>query len=195
MPGICLQNTVATSGNGERVIDTDTRSGLGEPNPNLTSHRLGFFERLARALALAGGFLLIGVVAMTGISVFGRYLFNAPIPGDYEITELACGVAIFAFFPYCQVSNANIVVEFFTGNMHPRYRKALDTVHSLVFAAVAALIAWRLFVGGMHKFADGETTVFLGIPVWLGYFFALPGAVLLTVISILVFYRYLSALR
>lgn len=195
MPSICLQNTVTTSGIGEHVIGTNTRSGLGEPDPNLTEHRLDIFGRLARALALAGGFLLIGVVAMTGISVFGRYLFNAPIPGDYEITELACGVAIFAFFPYCQVSNANIVVEFFTGFMHPRYRKVLDTVHNLVFAVVAALIAWRLFVGGMHKFADGETTVFLGIPVWLGYFFALPGAVLLTVVSILVFYRYLSTLR
>ena len=195
MPSICLQNTVATSGIGEHVIGTNARSELGEPDPKLTVYRLGFFGRLARALALAGGFLLIGVVAMTGISVFGRYLFNAPIPGDYEITELACGVAIFAFFPYCQVSNANIVVEFFTGFMHPRYRKVLDTVHNLVFAVVAALIAWRLFVGGMHKFADGETTVFLGIPVWLGYFFALPGAVLLTVVSILVFYRYLSTLR
>ena len=195
MPSICLQNTAATNGINERVIGTDAKSGLGGPVPNVTEHRLGFFGRLARALALAGGFLLIGVVAMTGISVFGRYLFNAPIPGDYEITELACGVAIFAFFPYCQVSKANIVVEFFTGFLHPRYRTVLDTVHSLVFAAIAALIAWRLFVGGMHKFADGETTVFLGIPVWLGYFFALPGAVLLTVVSILIFYRYLSALR
>ncbi|MXW47299.1 MAG: TRAP transporter small permease [Gammaproteobacteria bacterium] len=195
MPSISSQNTVATSGIGERVIGTDARDGLGGPAPNLTEHRLGFCGRIARALALAGGFLLIGVVAMTGISVLGRYLFNAPIPGDYEITELACGVAIFAFFPYCQVSNANIVVKFFTGFMHPRYRTVLDTVHSLVFAAVAALIAWRLFVGGIHKFADGETTIFLGIPVWLGYFFALPGAVLLTVVSILIFYRYLRALR
>ncbi len=143
---------------------------------------------------MAGGLLLIGVVAMTVISVLGRYLFNMPIPGDYEITELACGVAVFAFFPYCHMKNANIVVEFFTGRMRPRRKAALDTAHSLVFAAVAALISWRLFVGGMHKLEDGETTLFLGIPVWLGYVSALPGAVLLTAVCVWVFYRHLRAL-
>ena len=75
----------------------------------------GLLERLARRLALAGGLLLVGVMGMTVVSVLGRYLFNAPVPGDYEITELAIGIAVFAFFPYCHSSNANIVVELFTG--------------------------------------------------------------------------------
>lgn len=127
---------------------------------------------------------MIGIVAMTGISVLGRYLFNAPIPGDYEITELVCGVAVFAFFPYCYMRNANIVVEFFTGRMRQRYQAALDTAHNLVFAAVAALITWRLFVGGIHKLEDGETTLFLGIPIWIGYFSALPAAALLTSVCV-----------
>ena len=70
---------------------------------------------MARTVALAGGLLLVGVMGMTVVSVLGRYLFNAPIPGDYEITELACGVVAFAFFPYCRTTNANIVVELFTG--------------------------------------------------------------------------------
>lgn len=142
-------------------------------------------------MAIAGGLLLIGIVVMTGISVLGRYLFNAPIPGDYEITGLACGVAIFTFFPYCHMKNANIVVEFFTGRMRPRSRAALDAMHNLAFAVVAALISWRLFVGGMQKHADGETTHFLGIPIWLGYFCALPGAVLLTAVCILAFYYHI----
>ena len=80
----------------------------------------GWLERLARAVALAGGLLLVGVIGMTVISVLGRYLFNAPVPGDYEITELAIGIAVFAFFPYCHITNANIVVELFTGRMSPR---------------------------------------------------------------------------
>ena len=149
-------------------------------------------ERLARAFALAGGLLLVGVMAMTVISVLGRYLFNAPVPGDYEITELAMGIAVFAFFPYCHVSRANIVVELFTGKMPPRFKAALDAMHNLTFAAVAGLIAWRLFIGGMHKFDDGETTVFLGIPLHWAYFPALLGAVLLTAVCILMLFRHLK---
>lgn len=158
--------------------------------------RLGaWIEGLSRAAAMAGGLLLIGVMAMTVVSVIGRYVFNAPIPGDYEITELVCGVAVFAFFPYCHIRNANIVVEFFTAKLSSRRKTMLDSVHNFAFTVVAGLIAWRLFVGGVHKLADGETTLFLDIPIHWGYFPALLGAVLLTVVCVWVFYRHLRMLR
>ena len=152
----------------------------------------GRLERLTRAVALAGGLLLVGVMGMTVVSVVGRYLFNAPVPGDYEITELAIGIAVFAFFPYCHITNANIVVELFTGRMPPRIRTALDTVHNITFAIVAGLITWRLFIGATHKLDDGETTVFLGIPVHWAYFSALLGAGLLTVVCVLLLFRRLK---
>ena len=153
----------------------------------------GLLERLARRLALAGGLLLVGVMGMTVVSVLGRYLFNAPVPGDYEITELAIGIAVFAFFPYCHSSNANIVVELFTGRMPTRFRAALDAMHSVTFAIVAGLITWRLFVGAMHKLNDGETTVFLGIPVHWAYFSSLLGAGLLTMVCVLLLFRHLKS--
>ena len=149
-----------------------------------------WLERLARAVALVGGLLLVGVMAMTVVSVLGRYLFNAPVPGDYEITELAIGIAAFAFFPYCHITNANIVVELFTGRMPPRFKAALDAVHNITFAVVAGLIAWRLFIGGMHKFDDRETTMFLGIPIHWAYFSAVLGAGLLTAVCILLLFRH-----
>ncbi len=151
-----------------------------------------WLERLTRAVALAGGLLLVGVMGMTVVSVLGRYLFNAPVPGDYEVTELAIGIAAFAFFPYCHITNANIVVELFTGRMPPRWKAALDAVHNVTFAIVAGLITWRLFIGGMHKFDDGETTMFLGIPIHWAYFSALIGAGLLTVVCILLLFRHLK---
>ena len=151
-----------------------------------------WLERLTRSVALAGGLLLVGVMGMTVVSVLGRYLFNAPVPGDYEITELAIGIAAFAFFPYCHISNANIVVELFTGRMPTRWKAALDAVHNITFAIVAGLIAWRLFIGGMHKFADGETTMFLAIPIHWAYFSAVLGAGLLTAVCVLLLFRHLK---
>ncbi len=161
----------------------EERAARPGPAPSPAERRAeAAIERLTEALAMAGGLILTGVAAMTVASVAGRYLFGAPIPGDYEITELACGVAIFAFFPYCHLKDANIVVGFFAGGLPRRFRAALDAAHNLVFVAVAALIAWRLGVGAMHKLGDGETTVFLGIPVHWGYFPALAGAAWLTAV-------------
>lgn len=178
------------------MIAGGAEAGPGGPASGSAEARFAvFFERTSRGLAMAGGLLLVGVMAMTVISVIGRYVFNAPIPGDYEITELVCGVAVFAFFPYCHIRNGNIVVEFFTAGLPGRHKTALDTVHNLAFTVVAGLIAWRLFVGGMHKLADGETTLFLDIPIYWGYFPALLGAGLLAAVCVWVFWRHLRMLR
>ena len=180
---------------GKPVTDQEAGAAPRSPAPHPADDRTGAgLERLSLRVALAGGMLLVGVMAMTVISVFGRYVFNAPIPGDYEITELACAVAVFAFFPYCHTRNGNIVVEFFTERLRPRHKAALDTVHNGAFTIVSGLIAWRLFVGGMHKFVDGETTLFLAIPLHWAYFPALLGAVLLTVVCVSVVCRRLHAL-
>lgn len=181
---------------GKPVTDKEagtTPHGPASPSPDGATG--AGLERLSRGVALAGGMLLIGVMVMTVISVFGRYLFNAPIPGDYEITELACAVAVFAFFPYCHTRNGNIVVEFFTERMRPRRKAVLEAVHNCAFTIVAGLITWRLFIGGMHKLVDGETTLYLAIPLHWAYFPALLGAVLLTVVCAVVVYRHLHALR
>ena len=178
---------------GEDQQAGDTARG---PAPDVPGHRVGaHVERLAAMVAIAGGLLMFGVVLMTVISVLGRYLFNAPIPGDYELTELACGIAVFAFLPYCHARSGHIVVEFFTGRLRARHKTALATVHNIAFTLVAGVITWRLFVGGMHKLQDGETTLFLGIPLHWGYFPALLGAGLLTAICVLVVCRQVRALR
>ncbi len=151
-------------------------------------------EKLARAFAMAGGILLLTVTGMTVASIVGRYFFGTPIPGDYELTELFCGIAVFAFFPYCHATNANVVVDFFTGWLSPRHRAALDCVHSMVFTVMAGVIAWRLFVGGMRKLEDGETTLFLKIPLHWAYFSTFVAAGLLTAVSLVVIHRHLKAL-
>lgn len=139
--------------------------------------------------------LLVGVVGMTVASVLGRYLFGMPIPGDYELTELACGIAVFAFFPYCHMTRGNVVVDFFTSRLSPRHRAALDAVHSVAFTAMAGLVTWRLFIGGMRKLEDGETTLFLEIPIHSAYFAVLVTAGLLTTVCVLVVYRHVQAFR
>ena len=165
---------------------------LGRPGGDREASGLG---RLVRGLALTGGILLVAVAGMTVASVLGRYLFGVPIPGDYELTELACGIAVFAFFPYCHMTQGNVVVDFFTSRLSRRYRTALDGLHSIAFTVMAALIAWRLFVGGMRKLEDGETTLFLEIPIYWTYFVALVTAGLLTTVCVRVFRRHLQALR
>jgi len=147
---------------------------------------------LTRWLALAGGVLLLAAVAITLVSVAGRYGFNTPVTGDYELVETIAAVGIFFFFPYTHATNSNIVVRFFTDGMATRGKRLLDLAHDAIFTVVAALLAWRLTVGLADKFHTGESTMLVRIPYWWPYGFAVTSLVLLCIVCIA---RLLAAAR
>ena len=125
-----------------------------------------------RQLALAGAAVLLAAVLVTLFSITGRYAFGLPVPGDYELVEMLCGVGVFLFFPYTHTVNGNITAEFFTAALSERHKLLLDVFHDLVFALVAAILAWRMGHGFSDKLASGETSIMIRIPLWWGYGFA-----------------------
>jgi TRAP-type C4-dicarboxylate transport system permease small subunit len=141
-------------------------------------------EMLTRWLALAGGVVMLFATAVTIVSVVGRYGFGAPVPGDYEMVELVCAVGVFLFFPYAHATSSNIVVEFFTVKLPPRHKRMLDLLHDVLFAGVAALLAWRLGIGLIQKFQSGESTMLIRIPFWWSYSFAVASLIVLCVVCI-----------
>lgn len=141
-------------------------------------------QRVTRALALVGGVLLLVSVALSIVSISGRYAFGLPVPGDYELVELICAVAVFLFFPYTHTIGGNLTAEFFTSGLPGKWRVALDVVHDTVFALVAALLAWRLGSGMLDKMNNGDSSLLLQIPLWWPYTFAVACMWLLSIVSL-----------
>lgn len=140
--------------------------------------------RVTRWLALAGGVLLLAAIGVTLASVGGRYAANAPVPGDYELVEIICAVAVFLFFPYTQSIGGNITAEFFTSGLPTRWKRSLDVVHDAIFTLIAAILAWRLGHGLSDKIANGDSTILIQIPFWWAYGFAVACMVLLTIVCL-----------
>ena len=141
--------------------------------------------RLTRMLALIGGAFLLAAVAITLVSVIGRYGFSQPVPGDYELVEITCAVGTFLFFPYTQAMNGNITAEFFTAGLPRRWRRILDVASEIVFTAIATLLAWRLARGLADKFASGDSSMMIHIPLWWAYSVAVAAMTLLAVVCAL----------
>jgi hypothetical protein len=57
---------------------------------------------------------------------------------------------------------------------------------------VAALLAWRLYLGTLEKQLYLETTFILQMPVWWGYALALIGAVLFVLVAAYTVWRSLN---
>jgi TRAP-type C4-dicarboxylate transport system permease small subunit len=123
-------------------------------------------DRLARAIALAGGLLSLGVAVLVTASILSRRFLGQPVPGDFEFVQMVTAVAVFAFLPLCQAHRGNIVVDTFTNRLSLRGRNRLDALWDLVYAAFAGLISVGLFKGASEAAAYGTTTMVLGLPIW-----------------------------
>ncbi|MDO8300300.1 TRAP transporter small permease [Lacisediminimonas sp.] len=134
--------------------------------------------QLARALALAGGMLLIAIVLMSLVSILARKLIAMPVPGDIEMLQMGMAIAAAAMLPYCEMTGGHLRVDFFTANLPPRLRGLLDAVSHLLLALVAALIAWRTGVAAGALRTSGETSMMLAWPVWVAWAALVPSFLL-----------------
>ncbi|MBO0904092.1 TRAP transporter small permease [Jiella sonneratiae] len=154
----------------------------------------------ASALAFVGGLFLLFIVVLTCVSIAGRALLTVdlccgPVPGDVEMIEIASGVAVFLFLPFCQLKRGHVTVDIFSGPMGARGVAFTDLLGNLLMAAAAVVILWRLELGFQDKLRSGETTFILGLPLWWGYALSLVGAAAFALVSAYTVLRSLGELR
>lgn len=134
--------------------------------PDLSAPRAPVLERVAGIFAALGGLLAVGVAVLVCASVFGRWLFSAPVRGDFEFVRIATAIAVFAYLPYTQARRANINVDTFTRFLPPRVNDAIDGIWDLVFAVAMGFCAWGLYLGAWDAKDNWETTIELQLQLW-----------------------------
>ena len=133
----------------------------------------------SKYLAIAGGLVFVGLVAMSIVSIVGRKVFSWVVPGDVELLQMCAAFAAASFFAYCHMINGDVKVDFFTQSRSPRTIARLDAFGSLLVGLFGALIAWRTAAGALSIKEVGETSAILGWPVWIAQALMVPGFLLL----------------
>lgn len=132
-----------------------------------------------RWLALLGGAMFLLLVAMSIVSIVGRKLFSAPVPGDVEILQMAAAFASASFFAYCHLNGGDVKVDFFTARASSKTLHRLDALGSGLVGLFGTVVTWRAFEGALSIRAAGETSMILGWPLWIAQILMVPGFVLL----------------
>jgi TRAP-type C4-dicarboxylate transport system permease small subunit len=122
-------------------------------------------DRLARLLALLGGALAVALALLVSTSITLRAFGLGGVRGDFEFVQMGVALIVFAFMPWCQARRGNVMVDSFTTRLPPRFQAALDALWEVIFAAMMALIAWRLAVGAMDAASSSTTTMVLLMPI------------------------------
>lgn len=130
-------------------------------------------RRADRVLGLIAALMLAAMVLLTCIDVVGRYFFNRPLTGAFELTEHAMGALVFASLPLVALRRQHVTVDLFDRFVPSAWRRVQNVVVDLIAAACTGAIAWRLWAKAMYMHAAGETTAVLQFAVYpLVYFMA-----------------------
>jgi TRAP-type C4-dicarboxylate transport system permease small subunit len=120
---------------------------------------------LDRVLGAAAAVLLFGLMMLTTVDVIGRYIFNWPLRGAFEITELSLLALIFAGLPLASRSDEHVTLDFIDMLLGARGRRFLRRLIDLVCGIIILGLAWRVWVKAGKIAAYGDTTEVLRVPV------------------------------
>jgi TRAP-type C4-dicarboxylate transport system permease small subunit len=124
------------------------------------------WERRADAvLGIAASALLLCLMLVTFVDVVARYLFNRPIRGAFEVTELTLLVLIFAGLPLVSHADEHVTMDFIDRMLPARAVPLLIRLIHGVVAAVFFFLTWQVLIKAGRIAGYGDTTDVLRIPV------------------------------
>jgi TRAP-type transport system small permease protein len=122
------------------------------------------WERRAEALlGVAASAILFAMMLLTFVDVVARYVFNRPLRGAFEVTELMLLVLIFAGLPLVSFSDEHAVMDFIDRLIGARGQRGLERLVQAVDAAFMFLLTWLVWRKADRIWAYGDTTDVLGI--------------------------------
>ena len=110
------------------------------------------------------GLVLALLMAVTVVDVVGRYVFNAPLPGSWEITKVMMAALIFAALPAVSRFEQHIAIDLLDGVTPRRLVRARRILINLICAAALAILCWRLWVYAVQTAEFGDVTEYLRLP-------------------------------
>jgi TRAP-type C4-dicarboxylate transport system permease small subunit len=122
---------------------------------------LSFF---LKGVKWAGYVSLSGVILLTTINVFGRYILRRPLLGEYDMVEL--GMAIFGGIGMliAAMERHHVSVDVLLIRLSRRVQRGMGRFASLLGFVTWCLIAYLAFRDGLERWKNGSCSATLQIP-------------------------------
>lgn len=120
-------------------------------------------RRVEGLLGAAASAILFAMMVLTFVDVVARYVFNRPIRGAFEVTELMLLVLIFAGLPLVSYADEHAVMDFVDRLFHVRGRRLHLVIVNLVCASMLFLLGWLVLLKADRIWAYRDATDVLRI--------------------------------
>ena len=132
----------------------------------LTSRTVTWLQKVSRVAAIIAAVVLAIMMLLTVADVSGRYFFNSPIKGTWEIVGLLLIIAGTWGLGYCQMEKGHISISIILQRFSRRGQAIIRSFTYLIGLAAFSLICWRMFIMTVRYLTvmKGNVTDTLEIP-------------------------------
>jgi len=158
----------------------------GESSPSGIGKAIAYLDKIltpvSAYLAYVGSGVLGGLVLMLMYSITARRLFNAPLKGSLEMTELALVLITFLILAYDSLEGEKMLVEIVVSLFPKRARVITAPIILSLATVMLAILSRQLVVQAIRVQNYGQTTPNLELPIYPFLYVAAFGTLLLTLV-------------
>jgi TRAP-type C4-dicarboxylate transport system permease small subunit len=146
-------------------------------------------------LVCIAGLMFLLMMFLGAGDVLGRYLFNNPIRGTMEISELLMGGIVLFSWAYTQRRKGHVTVDLFIAQYPPRLRAGLNIVTLFLSLVLFVIITQQSTVLAMTYWQEHRVIPTIQIPTAPFHFFVPIGGLLLCIEFIIQMLRLIPDMR
>src|SRR5690625_4609307 len=111
-----------------------------------------------KTLHRVSNFILLFITFLITFDVIGRFFFNRPIMGAYEITELSTGLLVFFAFAATHKYKEHIAIGFLIDRSSARFKNIIEGFIEMFVFIVLCAMGWRMFLDALRSIERNVTT-------------------------------------
>jgi TRAP-type C4-dicarboxylate transport system permease small subunit len=140
--------------------------------------KTSIFSHVFARIGCLALFLMMG---LTVVDVTGRFLFNSPILGSFEITQYLIVIMIFSFIGYAQAQKFHVNVDLLVNSFPKKVQAVVDLFNYSVSLFVMAIFTWMGFEKAFQSMATGDSPMNLPVPQYPFVFFLALGCAVMCI--------------
>ena len=139
--------------------------------------------------------LLFIMMLLGTVDVSGRYLFNKPVLGTFEIFEILLPAIVLLGLGYTQGNKAHVRMEILVSRLSSRKQTILNFFTNGCALFISVLILWRGWVLTIRYWRMGRTIPTIEVPMFLPQCLVPLGALMLSFVLLAQMIQYIVQLR
>ncbi len=136
--------------------------------------------------------LLFGMMLLGTADVGGRYLFNSPVFGTYEIFGVLLPAIVLLGLAYTQAARAHIRITLVLQRLSSQVQTVLGVFTTIIAMFITVLIFWHGLALSIRFFEMGKEIDTIHIPIFIPQLVVPIGALVLFLVLLVQLIEYLT---